>query len=995
MSPSSSPAEQILRDQHRWMRYALPLGVAACGLTFALLAGWLLHPSFARAEKWGALAPVWGGGVAVTILSTLGVWAFRRRELLHSAQKLDERLSAKNRVEAATMLRDRSDAISQAQRQETEGFLGQTRESRRGTPLSLLAGLVGLLALANLVALGTWTRPWMPGPNHASPTAKPTPVPPPTASIKWKSPEAETKAGPIEEVPLEAVAESSSGLRGLTLEIAVNGEPKASLPVDVTDLAKAGTRKIATSIYLDQLEVEPYDMVSYYLRGWRISDRKDLPETVSAIQFVQVKPSRDDIREAVGPGGIARETLSLLTALKVAQLRLIRENFVLLHADVPHASPEWQKENKRVGDEQTTLDTKAGEIIQKMIVDGAPPEIVNLLEQARPLIGEAAAKISAEQNQQAAPLQGKALGLITSAEKFAIKEIIKAQGILKPGPNIKDPFEKQRNVELKQRFKTKAGELELLVREQKRLADDIAGSSPAMPAADIPPQPDDHSRIAGTAAERQTQVSQRTGALLNGNVFGPETTGHLENAHTQALEALRHLDAQDAAAAVEPAAATARELRLAMDAMLRAAEQQAKEQMESALRDVNNAADEAKSAPDQQTDQKASEKAQQAAQKAAQVRSDLAQAAQQQQETGSEAAAKRMAKVANDLGDPKLLAQLEKLKQEARNREAADAAAKHLSDIAQSSALQGTGDKSSEKEDLAHLVERMERIRANLARVADSQPGSTAQQSAQGAPNSHELSSGKGEGNEHSPGGNHESPAAKGRTPGADSAAQSANAARQNPGSTGRSSLGATQKSDATAQDSKGKGQSPEGAAPGGQGKGQSPGGTAQGPEGEGQSPEGKGDGAEGQGQGEGMAQSSGGTGQGGSGAQRSNVPPGAQAERKQFERDLLEDLREATDESYRFLPNSKTQLDALRESVQQAIQNDEEPGKSAAPLYGSIEKPLNDVIGLLQTAAQTAKRQFQLEDQSSEKAPPAYRAAVDDYFERLSRDYQREKDDK
>lgn len=995
MPPSSSPAEQVLREQHRWMRYALPLGVAACGLTLALLAGWFLHPSFARVEKWGALALVWGGGVAITVLAALGVWIFRRRELLHSAQKLDERLSAKNRVEAATMLRDRSDAISQAQRQETEGFLGQTRESRRGTPLALLAAFVGILVLANLVALGTWTRPWIIVSTPTSAAAKPTPVPPPTASIKWKSPEAETKAGPIEEVPLEAVAESSSGLRGLTLEIAVNGEPKASLPVEVTDLAKAGARKIVTSIYLDQLQVEPYDMIAYYLRGRRISDRQNLPETVSAIQFVQVKPSRDDIREAVGPGGIGREILSLLTALKVSQLRLIRENFVLMHADVPHASSEWQKENKRVGDEQTTLDTKAGEIIQKLILDGAPPEIVNLLEQARPLIGEAAAKIAAEQNQQAAPPQGKALGLITSAEKFSIKAIVKAQGIMKPGPNVKDPFEKQRNVELKQRFKTKAGELELLVREQKRLADDIAGSSPSMPAADIPPQPDDHSRIAGTAAERQTQMSQRTGALLNGTVFGPETTGHLESAHTQALEALRHLDAQDAAAAVEPAAATARELRLAMDAMLRAAEQQAKEQTESALRDVNKAADEAKSAPDQQTDQKASEKAQQAAQKAAQARSDLAQAAQQQQETGSEAAAKRMAKLANELGDPKLLAQLEKLKQEARNREAADAAAKRLTDIAQSAALQGAGDKSSQKEDLAHLMERMERIRANLAHVAGSRPGSTEQQSAQGAPNSQEPSSGKGEGDQPSPGGNHESPTAKSQAPGAGSPAQNANAAGRNPGNTGQSPQGATQKSADTAQGSQGKGQSPDGGSPSSQGKGQSPVGDAQGPEGKGQSAEGKGQGSEGQGQGAGMAQNSGGTGQGGSGAQRSSVPPGSQAERERFARDLLEDLREATDESYRFLPDSKTQLDALRESVQQAIQNDDKPGKNAAPLYGSIEKPLNDVIGLLQGASQAAKRQFELEDQSSEKAPPAYRAAVDDYFERLSRDYRREKDDK
>lgn len=980
MSPSSFPAERILREQHRWIRYAPPLCVAACGLALALVIGWFLHPSFARIEKWGVLAPAWGGGVVLTILAVLGIWLFRRRGLLRSAQQLDERLSAKNRVEAATMLRDRSDAISEAQRQETERFLGQTRDSRRGVPLAVMSALVALLAVANLVMLAMWTRPWVSGPIHKPVAAEATPTLPPTASIKWKSPEAETKAGPIEEIPLEALAESSSGLRDITLEIAVNGLPKSSVPVSVADIEKAGTHKVLTSIYLDQLDVQPYDMVSYYLRARRISDRKDLPETASGIQFVQVKPLRDDIREAVGPAGIAREMLNLLTALKVAQLRLIRENFALLHADIPHDSSEWQKENKRVGGEQTVLESKSGEIIQKLITDGAPAEIVNLLEQARPLIGDAARKIAAEQNQQACPTQGKALGLITEAEKFSIKEIIKSQGIIKPGPNVRDPFEKQRKVELKQRFKTKAGDLELLVREQRRLAEDIAGSAPAMPAPDAAPQPDDHSRIAGTAPERETQVSQRIGALLNGNVFGPEITAHLENAHGQALESLRHLDSQDAAGAAEPSAATARELKLAMDAMLRAAEQQAKDQMESALRDVNKAADEAKSAPDQQTDQKAAEKAQQAAQKTAQARNDLAQAAQQQQETGSEAAAKRMAELANALGDPKLLAQLEKLKEEARNREAADATAKSLRDLAQNAARQMTGGKSSEKEDLARLVERMKRIDANLSRLANNGSARSELQNANGSPNAQDASPRNGKGEKSSPGGNRET-----------SEPQKSGDTGQDSEGEGQKSKGEAQTPRGMAQGSEGKGQSPEGdsqkpgdAGQGSEAKGQSPGGTAQGSEGNGTGSEGKGQGSESQ------AENSGGTGEGGAGSQRTTAPP--ESQREQFARDLLEDLREATDESYRYLPDSKRQLDALRESVQRAIQYNEKPGNGAAPLYGSVEKPLNDVIGLLLAASQATERQFQLSDQSAEKAPAAYQAAVDDYFERLSRDYERKK---
>ncbi len=197
----------------------------------------------------------------------------------------------------------------------------------------------------------------------AAAKAAPSPTPPPNvASIRWKSPEAETQATAVEEVPLAAHAESSNGLRDLTLEISLNGEPKLSIPISLEKLDSAGPSEIETSLYLDQVEgAQPYDVVSYYLRARRVG-ADTLPDTASPVQFVQVKPFRDDVRERRG-GGEANPGFPMVKALKGAQLRLMKENFLLAHADLARTDAAWKEENMRVGREQDVLEKKTQEVI--------------------------------------------------------------------------------------------------------------------------------------------------------------------------------------------------------------------------------------------------------------------------------------------------------------------------------------------------------------------------------------------------------------------------------------------------------------------------------------------------------------------------------------------------------------------------------------------------------------------------------------------------------
>ncbi|MEA3188929.1 MAG: hypothetical protein QOD99_2759 [Chthoniobacter sp.] len=928
--------ERLLHQQYRWFRLAWPLGMAAAGLAALLVAIWCLHPSPKRVDHWSALLLWWLGGLLVIAVLACGTWAFRRSHLEQSAQKLDQKLSAKNRLETATSLKHSSDPLARAQREETGDFLSHAPVKMHGGGVLFLAGLVALLLAAHLATLLIWSRPWQHTAVAAAP-AKPE-APPPKATIKFITPKSETTAAPVEEVPLEAVADSETGLRDLTLSVEVNGEPKLNAPVAADEVRNNGRHKFQVSIYLDQLEVQPFDIVSYHLQAQRIGSA-GLPATVSPVQFVQIKPFREDIREMPGGGGgSGNENFNLAKALKSSQLRLLKENFILAHAEIGHDQPDWQNENGRVGEQQSVLETKTGEAIDSFVQLGMPAEMVNLLTQAKPLMNVAAGKIKTQENEPALAPQGKALGLITEMEKYFIKMIAQANQSAQAAAAsararnqaASDPFEKNKELELKQRDKTPAGELELLAQEQTRLADDL-GKTKAETPESAKDEKEDPNRIQGSPTERETQISQRVGALLNGKTFVPEVTEHLENGRKNAREALQQLDAEDIAKSREPAAAAARELQAAAAAMKSKGEEQAREQLAEAMRALNDAADEARNAPEQDSEQTRREMAQQAKEEADQTRSALAQAAQQEQETGSAEEARQLAEMARALNEKPLRDALEKLRRDPRNATTAQRAAADLQRLAQRAAQRPGGGKPSSAE-VEQLAQRLERERANLQRLA-AQPGQGQQGAAGEKSTGSGQSPGQGTGDSTTPTTNPPKPGSEEKRGG-----NAGNFERkdQSSSSTQEMARAATTYGTlpASASGSRGPRQGPENGTPNG----------------------------------------------------RAFALPAEDRER--FARELIEDLRDDTTRALSFFPDEEA-LKEVRAALNAPAKKPQSYEKRAIAAAENVSGPLEGVISLLRVEVQRAARQHQLTDTDAEKAPAAYRAAVADYFEQLSRDYQ------
>ena len=964
----TSATNDILGHQYRWMRAGWPLAAANIGLFATLILLWSANPSLEQVRKWGPVPLWWAAGVAASLIFAIVFLVLRRRSVVQSARQLDARLEARNRLETAATLETANDPIARAQREETAEFLRHAPVKPRQRHLRILVVLFVIAVVTHLFTLTMWTRPWR---KVEEPIAKArTPHNPPKATITWKTPKPETTAAPIEEVPLTAVADSTSGLKDMALVISVNGEQRMSVKVPVDALDKSGQHPVAVSMYLDQLNVEPFDMVSYYLTAQRIAPGK-LPETTSPVQFVQVKPFRDDVLNGPnmpsGGGGTPtqQKALASITALKIAQLRLIKENFFLAHADLAHDNASWVTENKRVGGEQTVLETKTGQTVQALTEEGMPAEILDLLAQAQPLMTDAAGKIAAKENTPALPPQGKSLAFLTDTEKFIKKMIAKGGSPAAAAPKPKDPFEKQKELEMKQRGATPAGELELLAKEQERLAQDMAkesqqdqagqpdqGQGQSQPGQPQQGQPQpgqqpgqqgqapqgqqgqasqgqqgqggqtpgtqantpDPNQINGTPSERQTQISQRLGALLNGQNFDPSVTEHLENGRKEAGDALKQLDAGDNAKAQEPTATAARELGLAKQEMNKTGEEKAQEQIAAAVKLLNDAAGQARNAPQQATDDAARESAQKSAENTQKAANDLGRAAQNQQETGSEKEAQRMKDFANMLNDAKLRSDLKGLGNQPRDTKQAGAVGDELAKIADQLATQ-PGVKMT-PDQLAQLIERLERSKANLDRLAEMERAANGQQPGQ------QPGQGPGQGTGPKPDPN-----------------------AQQQGKEQGQGQGEGAGKDPSQQNAQGQGTTPS-QQPGGQGQTQ------------GKSPNAQGAGA---GAGKGM--------------------------RKQFERQVLDDIGTEMAEAQELLPPSA--LNELRSSLVGPSKSIGSGNVTAS--FGKIDGPLSSMISMLRAELEHVQRQHELADQTAAKAPAAYREAVADYFEQLSRDYQKQ----
>jgi hypothetical protein len=121
--------------------------------------------------------------------------------------------------------------------------------------------------------------------------------------VRIVRPATDRKVTPIEEVPIEARADDDFGIAALELVYAVRGGAEKVVPFEREGSGIAVTgRRI---VYLEDLDVQPGDFVTYYARARDVSRGKRSSEARSDIFFLEVSPFEEEFvaSQSQGAGG--------------------------------------------------------------------------------------------------------------------------------------------------------------------------------------------------------------------------------------------------------------------------------------------------------------------------------------------------------------------------------------------------------------------------------------------------------------------------------------------------------------------------------------------------------------------------------------------------------------------------------------------------------------------------------------------------------------------
>ncbi|MEJ2539417.1 MAG: hypothetical protein P8188_05525 [Gemmatimonadota bacterium] len=387
---------------------------------------------------------------------------------------------------------------------------------------------------------------------------------PPSVSIT--RPGRDTPASPIEELYLEAEADDDYGIDELLLVYSVNGEPE-----DTVALHSGGGRPLTQvtaghTLYLEDFEVEPGDVVSYYAVT-RDQRQGAGEEVVSDLYFVNIQPFRRDFRQAEqqgggggGGGGGAEEP-----ALSELQKQVVAATFNLVRDRERYEADDFDESVAAVALAQGRVREQVQTLAQRMSNRGlANAEdrfrtIAEMLPQALEAMDSAQARLQARTPREALGPEQEALRVIQKAEETYEAYVGQQQGGGGGGggqganaDDLADLFELELD-QLQNQYETvQRGEREQANEEVDELLEKL----------------DELARRQQQQAERQQARSGQQGSASAGGGSASQSQRELAD---EAEETARQLQRLSRETADPQLAETAQQLQAAADAMRRSA----------------------------------------------------------------------------------------------------------------------------------------------------------------------------------------------------------------------------------------------------------------------------------------------------------------------------------------------------------------------------------------------------------------------------------------
>ena len=252
-------------------------------------------------------------------------------------------------------------------------------------------------------------------------------------SVMFVDPGRDTTASAIEEMFVEARADDDFGLRSLQLVYSINGGPEAT--VSLFNGRDTTLKEVSAghTFFLEELELEPGDFVSYYARATDRNLAQQNKDVKSDLYFIQIRAFSRDFRAAQSQGqSMGRAGGANPRALSEAQKEIVAGTFNVVRDRENYTAEEYRENVVFLTLAQGRLREQVETLLRRMNsrvmpADPAFGSIGQILPQAADAMRRAEAELQGQDADGALPPEQKALQFLQRAEE-AYDEVMVTMG---------------------------------------------------------------------------------------------------------------------------------------------------------------------------------------------------------------------------------------------------------------------------------------------------------------------------------------------------------------------------------------------------------------------------------------------------------------------------------------------------------------------------------------------------------------------------------------
>ena len=308
-------------------------------------------------------------------------------------------------------------------------------------------------------------------------------IPDAVPEVVIKEPGRDVKVTKLDEVEIVAEATDDYGVAELKLMYRLGSDELQELVMESSKEA-LGFRQSSVSVrnenllpesqyaegtytfYLEEFDVEPGDIISYYAHATDNNTRTGPGEASSDIYFIEIRPFNENFHEGEGEPGQEAAPNPLLEVVS-SQKEIIRETSKHIRTKPAAVTETYQAAVRKTGEKQNELKDKTQRVVDEFSAamqgeSAVTPEILMNLEDAIDKMGEASDSLNAVRPDEAIPPEQEALELLIKVSLEIPKVLMQMRN---SNPQLAEDLELEME-ELQSELENQQNELDTEMQEQ-------------------------------------------------------------------------------------------------------------------------------------------------------------------------------------------------------------------------------------------------------------------------------------------------------------------------------------------------------------------------------------------------------------------------------------------------------------------------------------------------------------------------------------------------